>query len=678
MRPQSPVRPATFLAAASAALMIVSASLAFAGPTPRREAPAESTGGRELTAVYQPGTLVIRSGGAAGVQAVAHWTLEAVPEGSHSYRAARLELLEDDAASAEALRSAQPVPVRSRAEWDAVVTQVMIELAPQGESESALTLVQGEEIAFYVTPTRELRVHRLADKPADRHVTRVVGEGEFAAHADEVLRERCDAQDVLLFQTGDAGDDETFVLFDLERRQSVLIADPYIGQQTGLSGMLHTMVRLPDTLIVRGQALGVLTRPVSSIGRLVWLVSQSAIKLVPPHYAEPDGPPPPVVERPGMDLAEWERHLDSTGLPPQYRGSIVPLIGGEAFFTDFVQAVQDARGSIDVRLFIFDNDDYAIGIADLLKRRSRDVRVRVLIDALGTLGAGQGAPAGAATGPRKFSIAGYLRADSNIQVRETPNPWLVTDHTKTILVDRRLAYLGGMNIGHEYRHEWHDMMVALEGPIVGRLQYDFDVAWAYAGLGGDLAYLKALGGREVFEGDADRPDYVNLRPLYTRTLDPQVLRAQLAAIRRAKRAIWIEQPYVSDDSLISALIDARRRGVDVRMIVPTRGDSRFMNSANLLAASALVRNGIRVYVYPGMTHVKAALYDGWACLGSANFDKLSLRVNRETNVATSDPGFVAQLRRELFERDFARSQELVEPPAAGWGTYITAYVAGQL
>jgi len=165
---------------------------------------------------------------------------------------------------------------------------------------------------------------------------------------------------------------------------------------------------------------------------------------------------------------------------------------------------------------------------------------------------------------------------------------------------------------------------------------------------------------------------------YTRTFDPQVLRAQVAAMRRAEREIWVEQPYVSDDRLVNELIAARARGVDVRMILPSSGDSRFMNSANLLAARALVKAGVRVYVYPGMTHVKAALYDGWACLGSANFDKLSLRVNRETNVATSDPTFAGRLRQELFEADFARSRELVEAPSTGWGTYISAYVAGQL
>jgi cardiolipin synthase len=641
--------------------------------------PASSTG-EPPTASYRDGTLLLRYGANGDRQrVVAHWpTVDDVPADSHSFRAARFELLDKEADKDVDLGAAQPLPIHSRAEWDDVVTQVLHELAPTGEGEAALTLVQGQEIVFYVTPAHELRIHRHEEKPVDRRVTHFVGEGEFAARADDVIRKRFGGNDVLLFRTGDESGDESFVFFDLPRRQSVLITGPSPEQRGDLANALNTLVRVPDTLILRGQALGILTRPVSSAVRLVWFASQSALKLVPPHYDEHDETPPPVVARPGMDLRSWEDELDRMGISPAYRGSIAPLIDGEAFFTHLVQAVQEARKSIAVRLFIFDNDDYAMRIADLLKQRSREVRVRVLIDALGTLGASQAAPDGAATEPRPFSIADYLRADSQVEVRETPNPWLLSDHTKAILVDRRLAYVGGMNIGHEYRHDWHDMMVALEGPIVGRLQHDFDIAWAYAGFGGDLAYLQALGSRETFVGDAERPDYVDLRPIYTRTLDPQLLRVQVAAIRRARDAIWVEQPYVSDDSLVGALIDARARGVDVRMIVPTRGDSQFMNSANLLAASVLVRNGVRVYVYPGMTHVKAALYDGWACLGSANFDKLSLRVNQETNVATSDPAFVEKLRRDLFEADFARSRELTEPPTAGWGTYITAYVAGQL
>jgi len=665
------------LAVAIAGFGAASAPAAHAGPDPPPTDAAAVAAPRPVTATYRDGTLLLRPGGESHADVlVARWPVDDVPGDGHGYRAARLELLDKDERKEVTRGPARPLPMHDRAEWNEVVRQVMTELAPSDPGEAALTIVQGNEIVFYRTPGGELRVHRHEDKPVSRHVTRAVSEAEFAAHADTLLHARFPEQDLLLFQAGDGKGELSFVFFDLARRQSVLIAAPPVAQGGDLANLMRTLVRVPDTLILRGQALGVLTRPVSSAARLAWLALQTAATLPPPVRVS-SGAPTPLTERPGMDLDAWERELDKMDLPRRYPGTIAPLIDGEAFFTSFVQALQDARDSVSIRLYIFDNDDYAVRIADLLKRRSTEVRVRVLIDGLGTLGAGQGAPEGAASRP-PFSIAHYLRADSQVKVRETPNTWLVSDHTKTLIVDGRLAYLGGMNIGHEYRHEWHDMMVGLTGPIVGRLQRDFDLAWAYAGLGGDLAYLTALGGKERFVGSPLQTNYVEIRPLYTRTLDPQVLRAQVAALRRAEREVWVEQPYVSDDALVGELIAARERGVDVRMILPSSGDSRFMNSANLLTARALVKSGVRVYVYPGMTHVKAALYDGWACLGSANFDKLSLRVNRETNVATSDPVFVGRLRQELFEADFARSRELLEAPSTGWGTYISAYVAGQL
>ena len=630
-----------------------------------------------VTARYRDGTLLLRVGGDSGRDLlVATWPVDEVAEDSHGYREARLELLDDDERRKTTRPPARDLPIHDVAEWNDVVRQVMTGLAPAGENDAALTLVQGEEIVFFLAPGGELRVYRHQYKPAERHVTSVVSEAEFSSRADALLRGRYPGQDQLLFQAGNEDDDLSFVLFDFKHRESVLIAAPSSEQGGGLGNLVRTLVRVPDTLILRGQGLGLLMRPVSSAARLAWFATQTAATLAPPVHVA-GGTPPPVKPRPGMDLDAWERELDDMDLPHRYLGTIVPLIDGEAFFTSLVQALQDARKSVSIRLFIFDNDDYAVGFADLLKRRSTDVRIRVLIDSLGTLGAGQGAPEGAASRP-SFSIAHYLRADSDVKVRETPNTWLMADHTKTLIFDDRLAFLGGMNIGHEYRHEWHDMMVALGGPIVERLQRDFDLAWAYAGLGGDLAYLHALGDGNRSMAAPPGSNYVEVRPLYTRTFDAQVLRAQMAAIHRARREIWVEQPYVSDDALVNALMDARARGVDVRIVLPSSGDSRFMNSANLLAARALMKSGVRVYIYPGMTHVKAALYDGWACLGSANFDKLSLRVNRETNVATSDPVFAGRLRQELFEADFARSRELVEVPSTGWGTYISAYVAGQL
>jgi cardiolipin synthase len=277
-----------------------------------------------------------------------------------------------------------------------------------------------------------------------------------------------------------------------------------------------------------------------------------------------------------------------------------------------------------------------------------------------------------------LSIAAYLRQDSKVEVMQLDNPWLTSDHTKVIVVDGRRAFLGGMNIGREYRYEWHDLMVETTGPIVGRLQKDFDKRWAHAGPGGDLAFALAALKPQAAAADTEAAEHLDIRPLYTRSGDAQILRAQLAAIRRARAYIYVQQPYLSDDEVISELIAARRRGVDVRVILPTSNDSGFMNSANLLAARAFLRHGVRVYGYPGMTHVKAAIYDGWACVGSANFDKLSLRINQETNLATADPRFVDALRRDLFEADFARSKEWTEAKPVRWNDYIAEFIADQL
>ena len=114
------------------------------------------------------------------------------------------------------------------------------------------------------------------------------------------------------------------------------------------------------------------------------------------------------------------------------------------------------------------------------------------------------------------------------------------------------------------------------------------------------------------------------------------------------------------------------------MILPYRTDMGFIGRSNVLAANLMLRHGIRVFIYPGMSHVKAAVYDGWACLGSANFDRLSLRLNRETNVATSNPAAVSGLIEQVFEPDFARAVELHEPLPASWLDYLKELIADQL
>jgi phosphatidylserine/phosphatidylglycerophosphate/cardiolipin synthase-like enzyme len=130
--------------------------------------------------------------------------------------------------------------------------------------------------------------------------------------------------------------------------------------------------------------------------------------------------------------------------------------------------------------------------------------------------------------------------------------------------------------------------------------------------------------------------------------------------------------------MLYELVKARRRGVDVRVIMPYESDSGLISRSNVVAANAMLRNGIRVYIYPGMSHLKAAIYDGWACLGSANLDNLSLRTNREMNVATAHPPAVEELFARVFEPDMQLALELTEPLPEHWLDYLAELLADTL
>ena len=142
----------------------------------------------------------------------------------------------------------------------------------------------------------------------------------------------------------------------------------------------------------------------------------------------------------------------------------------------------------------------------------------------------------------------------------------------------------------------------------------------------------------------------------------------------AQDYIYIENAYFTDDQLLRELVEARRRGVDVRVIIPLETDSGMITRNIATAAHQMLEHGIRVYIYPGFTHAKAAIFDGWACVGSANVDRLSLKINREINLATSEPEAVQELLDELFLPDFERSPELTEPFPQAWADRLIEMV----
>ena len=369
-----------------------------------------------------------------------------------------------------------------------------------------------------------------------------------------------------------------------------------------------------------------------------------------------DGLPQPA-EVPGTE--EFERLLDRRRLPHRESGKLTWLIDGPGFFPEFDRQLAAAKQSVRLQFFIYDNDDIAVRYADRLKAKAETVPVRVLFDDLGSAFAHKAAPE--TPRPDGFTppadIASYLSSGSEVRVRRSLNPWLVCDHTKLLVFDRRVAMIGGMNMGREYYSEWHDLMVKIEGPIVASLAREFSRAWRKAGPWGDLAMLRRLA---FFHPPAPVNGGIPLRILRTDAAagQNQILKATLLGIRAARKRVWIQTPYFAHDDIAREVEAAARRGVDVRVILPARGDSGIMDAGNLGTSRGLIEAGAKVYRYPKMTHMKVTLCDGWAQVGSANLDILSMRINRELNLAFSDPATIRELERKVFQADFRVSRRI--------------------
>lgn len=382
-------------------------------------------------------------------------------------------------------------------------------------------------------------------------------------------------------------------------------------------------------------------------------------------------------EIPGTDA--FEKLLDQKHFPAAESGTIRLLVDGSQFFPELDRSIAAARHSIDCQVYIFDNDDIGVRYADLLRRRSAEVKVHVLFDDFGSYGSYSAAPK--TLGPHGFvppsDMHVYLRDHSDVRARRTLNPWLVADHTKLLVFDQSSAFLGGMNIGREYYSEWHDMMIRIDGPVVRTLSREFSRAWRKAGPMGDLALLRKPA---VLRHPLPVRDGIALRVLRT---DPaegryEILDAMLLAIRGARRRVWIENPYFANDDVAKAVEAAARRGVDVRVIIPIAGYSPMMDASNLATAHGIILAGGKIFRYPKMTHLKAMICDDWAIVGSANLDTLSMRINRELNLAFLHSPSVMELEKAVFLPDFRRSKRIRLAETEGLLNSIAEAIADQL
>jgi cardiolipin synthase len=571
------------------------------------------------------------------------------------------------------------VPVFDVTHWQRILESVQISVTPTDRRYGSVVNVLDEQDLFhYYDEFGTLRTVPLVFKPDAVRVKETYRLDQVVAQSMPRVRQKLsegdDPPQYALLNTGDQSEGGyPFVFLDFGRQRAFFLRSVSTQQPQAEALPMSTTLETAGHLTTSHVRV-IVEQPVSALTRLLTLATRSTTTMLDPRGRLPIAQEavPPVVDRAGMDLAKWEAKLDEMTGRPAPQGRITTLVDGEEFFPRLIDSVSGAKQSLRLRTYIFDNDDYAFTFAELLKRRSSAIDIRVMVDGLGTIGAAAAQPeyqpAGTAAGG---AIIDYLTSDSNIQVRMLANPWLTGDHTKSIIVDDHIAFVGGMNIGREYRYEWHDLMFELSGPVVDVLRKDFEKTWTrQRPLGDFLAMLRIV--RPV---NRATDDMYPVRVLTTSPKDAQILKAQIAAIRTSQQRIYIQNAYFTSDAILYELVMARRRGVDVRVILPLRSDFGLIDRANAIAANKMIANGIRVYIYPKMSHVKGAIYDGWACLGSANFDALSLQVNQELNIATSHPPFVEELIQRVFVADMEQSVELTEPFPSQWHDFLTGLIA---
>jgi cardiolipin synthase len=317
---------------------------------------------------------------------------------------------------------------------------------------------------------------------------------------------------------------------------------------------------------------------------------------------------------------------------------------GEDLYRDMLNAISQAKSRIFFESFIWKGDAIGQAFKDaLIDAANRGVEVYVVFDEFANL-----------VVPRSF-----LEFPKNITVRR--HPLIVSgfrfprntgrDHRKLLVVDNLVGFLGGYNIGSLYATDWRDTHARLTGDIVWDVQnafIDFWNLWA--------SRRRAL---PDFGSPTWQPE-IRIHRNMPRNMVYPIRGMYLNAIDRASHHVYLTHAYfIPDTDILSALVRAARRGVDVRIIIPAESNHIVADWLSRGFYSHLLRNGIRLLLYQGaMVHAKTATIDGqWSTIGTANIDRVSLLGNYEINMEVYNRDVALQME-EIFAIDSTNTVEL--------------------
>ena len=333
--------------------------------------------------------------------------------------------------------------------------------------------------------------------------------------------------------------------------------------------------------------------------------------------------------------------------------NVVELLNGAQIFPAMLEAIHNAQKTITIEMYIWTSGQVSSQfVAALVERARAGVKLHIIVDAFGS-------------GKLNQSDRQQLRAAGAELVNYNPPlPFKLfrfnhRTHRKIMVVDGRIGFTGGVCIhddwaGNAEPDRWRDTHFRIEGPVVSQMQGVFMDNWLQA-------QSEVLHGPAYFP--APHPAGQMKAQFFRSGPRDSAENARLAyqfSIAAARKSIRLAHAYFVPDALLfRTLLAARKRGVKVEIIVPSKIDNFAVKKAGRARWRGLLEAGVQFYEYqPTLYHCKIMIVDDlWVTAGSVNFDDRSFKINDEANINILDPGFAAALTK-TFEADKTNSRLL--------------------
>ncbi len=351
----------------------------------------------------------------------------------------------------------------------------------------------------------------------------------------------------------------------------------------------------------------------------------------------------------------WRHAIEQlSGLVVLEGNDVELLVNGGDTFDSILAGIADARDYILFQFYMIHDDVLGRQVRDALVERAKaGVRIVVLYDEVGSSGL-----------PRRY-VRSLKEAGVEVssfrptQGRGNQFQLNFRNHRKMLVVDGKVGWVGGHNVGDEYVGRdpkfspWRDTHVRIQGPAVHQLQLTILADWYWA-----TRKIPDVNWAPEPGADEGRGKRVLIVPTGPSSQHETASLFFVAALSTARERLWIAAPYfVPDDAVMKALKLAALRGVEVRVITTGKSDSLPVWLAAFHYIYKLRGMGIRFYAYtPGFMHQKVVLIDDHlAYVGSHNFDNRSFRLNFEVGAMVEDESFASEVAA-MFERDFAHAE----------------------